>query len=214
MKPLAVPLLVALLAPLASPVSPAVAAHSAPPAAALDGKVEAYLDAQRDRWIGGFSDADGKRLYDLILAHRYTRVVEIGTGTGHSAIWMAWALSKTGGKLTTIEINEARCREAATRLQDAGLSEFVEVRCADALELLPRLPGPFDLVFMDAPLVLGKEFFEAASPKLVVGGRYLTHGVGEGRPPEYVGYLKGLKNYETRFDTGGEFSASRKKSDR
>ena len=78
----------------------------------LDRRVQAYLDDQRDRWSGGFSDADGRLLYKLILQSQSTRVVEIGTGTGHSAIWLAWALSKTGGRLTTIEINPSRCREA------------------------------------------------------------------------------------------------------
>ncbi len=50
--------------------------------------------------------SDGKILYDLIVKNNYKNAVEIGTSTGHSAIWMAWALSKTGGKLITIEIDK------------------------------------------------------------------------------------------------------------
>ncbi len=103
--------------------------------------------------------------------------MEIGTGVGRSTIWLAWALSKTGGKLITIEINETRLREGQIRFREAGLSEFIDARPADAIELLPQLSGPFDFVFMDAPVVLGKEFFKAAVPKLVGGGRYVSHGI-------------------------------------
>jgi len=188
---------------------------SRPPRATndLDQRVRAYLDAHRGRWSGGFSDVDGQLLYDLILENEYTRVVEIGTGTGHSAIWLAWALSKTGGKLTTIEINETRCREASARFEEIGLSALIDVRCADALEVLPKLQGPFEFVFMDAPIVMGTDFFEAAAPKLVGGGRYVSHGIRGGEPWDYVHYLEGLTDFETTFDTGGHFCTSRKTSE-
>jgi len=55
---------------------------------------------------------DGKVLYNLIIKGGYKSALEIGTSTGHSAIWIAWALSKTGGKLITIEIDEGRYRTA------------------------------------------------------------------------------------------------------
>jgi len=58
------------------------------------------------------AEGDGQLLHDLIVEHGYTRALEIGTSTGRSAIWMAWALSKTGGKLITIEIDERRYDEA------------------------------------------------------------------------------------------------------
>jgi len=188
---------------------------SRPSAAAndLDHRVQVYLDAHRGSWSGGFPDGDGQLLYDLILENGYTRVVEIGTGTGHSAIWLAWALSKTGGKLTTIEINGSRCREASARFEEVGLSDLIDVRCADALEVLPKLQRPFEFVFMDAPIVMGTDFFEAAAPKLVVGGRYVSHGIRGGEPWEYVRYLEGLTDFETTFDTGGHFCTSRKMSE-
>ncbi len=181
--------------------------------AALDQRVQAYLDAHAGRWSGGLSDFDGQLLHDLVLQNDYTRVVEIGTGTGHSAIWLAWALSKTGGKLTTIEINGSRCREASARFEEVGLSDLIDVRCADALEVLPKLQGPFDLVFMDAPIVMGTAFFEAAAPKLGSGGRYVSHGIRGGEPWEYVRYLERLTDFETTFDTGGHFCTSRKTSE-
>lgn len=208
MKSSVIPALLAILIPFVPPQTPSSSVD-------LDKKVQAYLDAQRGQQRPGhFSDSDGKLLYDMILKNKYTRAVDIGTGSGQSAIWMAWALSKTGGKLITIEIDETRYRGAQARFRDAGLAPYIDARLADALKLLPELPGPFDFVFMDAPTIFAREFFDSAASKLVVGGRYITHGVRESDPAEYVGYLKSLKNFENAFNTGGDFCMSTRISER
>jgi predicted O-methyltransferase YrrM len=61
---------------------------------------------------------DGQLLYDLIIKGNYKSALEIGTSTGHSGIWIAWALSKTGGKLITIEIDPDRHREALRNFRE------------------------------------------------------------------------------------------------
>ena len=53
-------------------------------------------------------EADGKALYDIILEKGYKDALEIGTSTGYSTLWIAWALSKTGGKVITLEIDKYR----------------------------------------------------------------------------------------------------------
>ena len=114
----------------------------------LDEKVKTFLEYQRGKWVDwNVPASDGKVLYDLIIKNNYTKAIEIGTSTGHSAIWMAWALSKTGGKLITIEIDEDRHRTALENFQQAGLSKFIDARLADAHELVKELKGPFDFVF-------------------------------------------------------------------
>lgn len=198
--------LVAVLIPVAPVQTPSSTVD-------LDKKVQAYLEAQKGQARAGhFSDSDGKLLYDMILKNRYTRAVDIGTGMGQSAIWMAWALSKTGGKLITIEINETRYRAALARFRDAGLAPYIDARLADALKLLPQVSGPFDFVFMDAPTVYAREFFNSVARQLTVGGRYLTHGVRGGGLAEYFDYLQSLKNFETTLDTGGDFFVTLKTS--
>ncbi|MCK7477338.1 MAG: hypothetical protein M0C28_07480, partial [Candidatus Moduliflexus flocculans] len=73
---------------------------AADPAKTLDARVRDFLAAQKDQWRQeNVTEADGRLLHDLILKRRYTRALEIGTSTGHSGIWQAWALSKTGGTL-------------------------------------------------------------------------------------------------------------------
>jgi caffeoyl-CoA O-methyltransferase len=186
----------------------------------LNTRVKKVLDS--DRW--GRSDmnvpaVDGQTLHDIIVEKKYTRALEIGTSTGHSAIWIAWALSKTGGKLITIEINEERYREALKNFKEAGLSEFIDARLGNAHEIVPALEGPFDFVFADADKDWNKNYLVAVLPKLEAGGCYTVHNVSmrgrgwHGGTSEFVNYLLGLPDLETRFDDrGAGLSISYKRS--
>ena len=168
--------------------------------------------------------SDGQALYDIIVENGYTQALEIGTSTGHSAIWIAWALSKTGGKLITIEIDERRYRQALQYFEEAGLSEFVDARLADAHELVPALPGPFDFIFLDADKDWYSQYFRDSLPKLDVGGCFTAHNVSErtssgrrrGRGTsgtgEFVELLRNTPQLETHFVmTGGGLSVSYKR---
>ena len=92
----------------------------------LDKKVMTFLNKRQGSWRDmNVPASDGQLLYNLIVENGYTRALEIGTSTGHSAIWMAWALSKTGGTLITIEIDEKRYHKAVSNFEKAGLSDFI-----------------------------------------------------------------------------------------
>src|SRR5690606_3077204 len=118
---------------------------------ALDQRVRAFLESHRNEWHDlNVPFEDGQVLYDLIIRNKYRSALEIGTSTGHSTIWIAWALSKTGGKLITIEIEERRHKQALENLKSVGLSHVVDARLADAHVLVKELTGPFDFVFSDA----------------------------------------------------------------
>ena len=108
----------------------------------LDKKVEAFLKDSQGAWRDmNVPASDGKLLYDLIVKNNYTQALEIGTSTGHSGIWIAWALSKTGGKLITIDISESRHKEALENFKKAGLEEYIDARLGDAHELVQSLRG-------------------------------------------------------------------------
>jgi len=177
--------------------------------AALDRKVQAFLDGHAGRWRDmNVPEADGKILYDLVIKNKYTRALEIGTSTGHSGIWIAWALSKTGGKLITVDIDESRHREAVANFREAGLEAFIDARLADAHELVPALPGPFDFVFCDADKDWYKNYFVAVLPKLEVGGCFAAHNVSQrqrGRgwgSGSFVEHVLSLPFMETSFAEG------------
>lgn len=79
------------------------------------------------------------------------RVLELGTSNGYSTLWLADAVSATGGHLTSVEIEPERSREAARNLERAGLAPVVDLRVADAADMLARSPDShWDLIFLDA----------------------------------------------------------------
>jgi caffeoyl-CoA O-methyltransferase len=187
---------------------------------ALDAKVKKFLESREGKWRDlNIPTVDGQILYDLIVENNLKSALEIGTSTGHSGIWIAWALSKTGGKLITVEINESRHKQALENFKEAGLSEYIDARLADAHKLVPALKGPFDFVFSDADKDWYKNYFIAVDPKLVPGGLYVTHNVyyrdrlRSGFMGDYVNYLLSLSNYSTTFDdTGNGIAVSKKLS--
>ncbi|MCK4555929.1 MAG: class I SAM-dependent methyltransferase [Candidatus Aminicenantes bacterium] len=173
----------------------------------LDERVRDFLDSRRYSWRDmNVPESDGKVLYDIIIKNNYTKALEIGTSTGHSGIWIAWALSKTGGRLITIEIDERRYKEALANFEEAGLSDYIDARLADAHELVPELKGPFDFVFCDADKGWYKNYLIAVLPKLEVGGCFTAHNVSNRRGRrqygigDFVEYLENLPNMETTYD--------------
>jgi predicted O-methyltransferase YrrM len=169
----------------------------------LDGTVEKFLNENRRNWHDlNVPYQDGKTLFNLIVKNNYRRALEIGTSTGHSAIWMAWALSKTGGKLITIEIDEGRHKTALKNFKKAGVEEFIDAQLADAHQLVKELKGPFDFVFSDADKEWYTQYFKEVDPKLVVGGCFTAHNVtdGFGDVKRFLNYVRSLPNYETTID--------------
>jgi caffeoyl-CoA O-methyltransferase len=149
-------------------------------AAPDDARIRQVIDNHRDSWGGmNVPEADGQALYDIVLQHGYKNALEIGTSNGYSGMWIAWALSKTGGKLITIEIDRGRHDEAVAYFRKAGLEKYVDARLGDAHELVPALPGPFDFVFCDADKEWYENYLKAALPKLAVGGCFAAHNVSE-----------------------------------
>ena len=95
------------------------------------------------------SPAQGKFLHLLVKIAGAKRILEVGTLGGYSTVWMASALP-ADGRLITLEYSEKHAEVARDNIARAGLLERVEVRQGAALDLLPAITGPFDLIFIDA----------------------------------------------------------------
>lgn len=191
-------------------LAPASSARQDRDQAARDARVKQFLAQRAGTWRDlNVPEVDGQTLHDLIVEHRYTRALEIGTSTGHSGIWIAWALSKTGGRLITVEIDPARHKEALANFDAAGLAAYVDARLGDAHAIVPALSGPFDFVFSDADKDWYPNYFAAVFPKLVAGGCFTTHNVSEaGRrgaagSHEYLVLLRGTPGAVTTVDERG-----------
>ena len=171
--------------------------------AELDKKVQKFLTENRSRWNDlNVSHEDGKVLHDLIIRNNYRSALEIGTSTGHSGIWIAWALSKTGGRLITIEIDEGRHKAALRNFMAAGVEKIIDARLADAHSFAKKLEGPFDFVFSDADKEWYLQYFKDVEPKLLKGGCFTAHNVSYayGGIKEFLDYVRRLPNYQTTID--------------
>ena len=185
---------------------------------ALDEKVNEFLSAKSGEWHDwNIPMSDGQILYDLVIKGNYKSALEIGTSTGLSGIYIAWALSKTGGKLITIEIDESRHKTALQNFEQAGLSDYIDARLADAHSLVKELEGPFDFVFSDADKNWYINYFRDVDPKLKVGGCFSAHNISErsrsGYQAEYLEYVRSLENYESTLQPGSSILVSYKRSE-
>ena len=131
----------------------------------------------RDKGQLAVSEEDGKFLRLLIASTGRKRALEIGGASGYSAIWLAQGLRASGGKLVSIEYDPTRARELADNIKKAGLTDVVQVVAGDAFVEIPKLPGTFDFVFLDAWKRDYKKFFDMMYPRLDKGGLFTAHNV-------------------------------------
>jgi len=164
---------------LALLLTASVAVTSLDAAANLPPAIEKLLTAIRaaDQGQLAVSEEDGRFLRVLIASTGAKRVLEIGAASGYSAIWMGLGLRHTGGRLTTIEFDPARAREATENIRRAGLQDIVTVIPGDAFKEIPSIQGAFDLVFLDAWKPDYKKFFDLVFPRINPGGLFLAHNV-------------------------------------
>ncbi len=123
---------------------------------------------------GGYVEA--KLLEALVVATRATRVLEVGTFTGVSAISMASRLS-AGGRLITLESDAATAEIARRHIAASPFADRIELVLGDATESIHDVEGPFDVVFIDAWKTDYPVYYEAALSKLAPHGVIVADNV-------------------------------------
>ena len=146
------------------------------------------------------SEEDGRLLRVMIATSGAKHVLEVGGAYGYSAVWMGLGLRHTGGRLTTIEYDTARAKAAAENVKSAGLADIVTVVPGDAFKEIPKLEGPFDLVFLDAWKRDYKRFLDLLLPRLKPGCLLLAHNVVN-KQTEMRDFLDAIKNDPRLFTT-------------
>lgn len=157
-------------------VNPAVVAyaeeHSTPPPPWL-AEVDESTRRDHPMWVMMVGRQEGRFLEILVHATGARAVLEIGTFTGYSSIAMAAGLAE-GGRITTLEVSPEHAEISRRNIAASPYADRIEVVEGPALESLTRLPGPFDLVFIDADKPSYDAYLEAVLPKLADRGLILA----------------------------------------
>ena len=149
--------------------------YSAPESALLKRiNLETYQMVMRPRMLSGH--LQGRFLSMVSKMIRPRMALEIGTYTGYSALCLAEGLSP-GGKLITLEINEELEERVRKYFKESGMIDRLDFRVGDALEILPVLSGPFDLVWIDADKENYARYYDLVIDKVSSGGFILADNV-------------------------------------
>ena len=140
---------------------------------------------------------DGKALRLFAEAVDAKQIVEIGTSTGYSGLWFCLALQRTGGHLTTFEIDQQRAAMAREHFRNAGVERMVTLVEGNAHGQVEKLRGPIDVAFIDADKGGYIDYLNKLLPLVRPGGLILAHNVN--MVPDYVQAVTTNADLETIF---------------
>jgi len=177
-------------------------------------KILAVLDdMSQNRGIGVPRD-DGRLLRVLVESIGAKHVVELGTFRGYSGTWMCMGLRKTGGKLTTFEIDKQNAETSMANFKRAGVDSLVKLIEGDAHEKVLDLKDPIDLVFIDADKEGYGDYLKKLLPLVRPGGLVVAHNMNTGQADaSFVKDITTNGSLETVFLNAGsgQISVSMKK---
>lgn len=164
-------------------------------------KVLATLEAMRKGpRFANVSTSDGRLLRLLAETTGAKRVVEIGTSTGESGVWLALALRTTGGHLFTHEIDPERAKIAAENFRKAGVDDLVTIVPGDAHETVKQHKDPIDILFLDADKQGYIDYLEKLLPLVRPGGLIIAHNMSPRMAdPDYLEAITKNPELETAF---------------
>ncbi len=164
------------------------------------GVLEDILSTQRYRNV---PPQDGRFLRITTQAMNAKNVVEIGTSTGYSGIWFGMALQKTGGKLTTFEIDAQRAAAARANFKRAGMADIITLVEGDAHDEVKKLKDPIDILFLDADKEGYIDYLTKLLPLVRPGGLIIAHNINPRMAdPRYMKAITTDPNLETIVRSG------------
>jgi len=153
------------------------------------------------RTFSNVSVSDGRLLRVLAEGIRAKNVVEIGTSTGLSGLWLSMALEVTGGKLTTFELDSGRAATARRHFKEAGVDRLITLIEGDAHQNVTRLKEPIDLAFIDADKEGYLDYLKKLRPLVRSGGLIVAHNFSTA--PDYARAVTTDPELETAFAGDG-----------
>ena len=145
-------------------------------------------------------EEDGRLLRVLVETIGAKHVVEIGTSNGYSGIWMCLALRKTGGKLTTYEIDAGRAALARENFERAGVDKLVTLIEGNAHVEVTKIKEHIDLMFLDADKSGYIDYLEKLMPLIRPGGLIVAHNINRQQAdPKYLEAINNNPKLETLY---------------
>lgn len=151
------------------------------------------------QFIPSIGPIKGKIIEDVMKKYKPKKILEIGTLFGYSAILMARLLPEDG-KIITIEFDENSAEFARKNIEQAGLSNKIEVITGNALEIIPKLKETFDMLFIDATKEEYFEYLRLTEKNLRKGSIVIADNVGifENAMMDFLDYVRNSGKYNSK----------------
>ncbi len=154
----------------------------------------------RKRYLPIIGPEKGKVLAELVRKYEPKRILEVGTLVGYSTIVMGRELG-SDAEILTIEIDEEEAEIARKNIKKARIRPRVRVLVGNALELIPKLEGKFDLVFLDAKKSEYLEYLKLVEEKLHKGSVVVADNAGSFAHAmrDYLRYVRKSGRYKSKL---------------
>jgi predicted O-methyltransferase YrrM len=174
-----------------------------PPLAGNDGERQALAaldEMTKGTWYLNVTTREGRVLRQLTEALGAKRVVEIGTSSGYSTIWLAMGVRAAGGKVFTHEIDPEKVKLAGANFKKAGVDDLITIIEGDAHETIKQHKDPIDVLFFDAEKKGYVDYLEKLLPLVRPGGLILGHDMHRPMPdPRYIEAITTNPDLDTSF---------------
>ena len=173
------------------------------PLAKDDGEKRAYAaldEMTKGKWHLNVTTREGRVLRQLTEAVGAKRVVEIGTSSGYSTIWLALGVRGSGGKVFTHEIDPEKVKLASENFRKAGVDDLITIIEGDAHETIKQHKEPIDVLFLDAEKKGYVDYLQQLLPLMRPGGLILGHDMHRPMPdPRYIEAITKNPDLDTSF---------------
>ena len=166
----------------------------------------------KKEFVPSIGPVKAKIIANIVKKHKPKRILETGTLYGYSAILMANLLDDAAdsvGSVVTIEIDKTVAKIARKNMEDAGFLRKVDIIVGDALEVIPKLRGKFDLLFIDATKEEYLGYLKRAEKYLAKWAVVIADNVGisENQMLDFLEYVRNQGRYKSQtIETKLEFT--------
>jgi caffeoyl-CoA O-methyltransferase len=181
-------------------IAPEIESRSLPKNEKEKQALAALDEMTKGKWYLNVTTREGRVLRQLAESTGAKRVVEIGTSSGYSTIWLALAVRSTGGRVFTHEIDPKMIEIASANFKKAGVDDLITMIEGDAHETVKQHKEPIDLVFFDADKKGYVDYLRKLLPVVRPGGLILGHDMHGPMPdPRYIEAITKNPDLDTSF---------------